>query len=123
MANQILKLPAGHFLGQTLRMHEVSGLRITETFYPNGMKQPVHEHEMSLYCFVLAGSYVEIVGRRSRVRRPLALAFHPVGSPHAESYATPGRHLRTPMSSKLICSTRKNSQSAKTTKHTSVGKV
>jgi len=36
----------------------------------------------SLFCFVLAGSYVEKVGNRERIRRPLALAFHPVGSNH-----------------------------------------
>jgi AraC family transcriptional regulator len=102
LTNPILKLPAGHFLGQTLRTHEVSGLRITETFYPNGMKQPVHAHEMSLYCFVLAGSYVETVGQRARIRGPLALAFHPVGSPHAESYATPGRHLLVELGARWI---------------------
>lgn len=102
LTKNILKLPAGHFLGQTLRTHEVSGLRITETFYPNGMKQPVHAHEMSLYCFVLAGSYVETVGQRTRVRRPLALAFHPVGSPHAESYGTCGRHLLVELGTRWI---------------------
>ena len=93
VTNELLKLPAGHFLGQTLRTYEVSGLRLTETFYPVGMKQPEHAHELSLYCFVLAGSYVETVGRRARTRRPLALAFHPPGSPHAETYGAPGRHL------------------------------
>ena len=102
MTSNILKLPGGHFLGQTLRTHEVSGLRLTETLYPHGMKQPEHVHEQSLYCFVLAGSYVETVGRQARTRKPLTLAFHPTGSPHAETYAAPGRHLLVELETRWI---------------------
>lgn len=93
MRDRMLKLAAGHFLGQTLRRREVSGFRLTETCYPHGMKQPEHTHEMALYCFVLAGDYIETVGKRRQARRPLALAFHPAASPHAEEYKAPGRHF------------------------------
>ena len=57
------------------------------------MNQPEHEHESPLYCFVLAGTYVERVGRNECTRSPLALSFYPSGSVHAESYRAPGRHL------------------------------
>jgi AraC family transcriptional regulator len=46
-----------------------------------------------LYCFVLAGTYVERVGSNEHTGSPLALVFHPSGSVHAESYRTLGRHL------------------------------
>lgn len=91
--SEVLRLPAGHFLGQKLRTHEVSGLRMTETLYPKGMRQAQHAHELSLYCFVLEGNYIETVGERERRRRPLGLAFHPPSSCHAESYTSPGRHF------------------------------
>ena len=94
MANdQVLTLPAGNFLGKTLRRQQFSGLQLTETFYATGMNQPEHGHESPLYCFVLAGTYVERVGRKERAGTPLALSFYPSGSVHAESYRAPGRHL------------------------------
>ncbi|HEU4510365.1 MAG TPA: helix-turn-helix transcriptional regulator [Pyrinomonadaceae bacterium] len=89
----MLKLPAGNFLGETLRRQQFSGLRLTETFYSTGMNQPEHGHESPLYCFVLAGTYVERVGRKERTGTPLALSFYPSGSVHTESYRAPGRHL------------------------------
>ena len=104
--NHLLRLRAGEFLGQTLRSYAVSGLRLTETFYPVGMRQPEHAHEASLFCFVLAGTYVETMGRQTRVRRPLALAFHPSGSPHAENYVAPGRHLLVEMDNRWLNSAR-----------------
>ena len=91
--DDVLTLPAGNFLGQTLRRRQFSGLRLTETSYLTGMNQPEHGHESPLYCFVLAGTYVDRVGRKERTGSPLALSFYPSGSVHAESYRTPGRHL------------------------------
>jgi len=91
--DQVPKLPAGNFFGHTLRTRQFSGLRLTETVYSPGMDQPEHGHESPLYCFVLAGTYVERVGRKEQRCLPLSLAFHPSGSVHAESYRAPGRHL------------------------------
>src|SRR5438309_1537917 len=93
MSNDILKLPAGRFLGQTLRAHELADFHITEVFYPNGMHQPEHMHEAALYCFVISGTYIERFGHREEVRLPLAVNFYPTGTSHAESYRAPGRHL------------------------------
>ncbi|HKR21826.1 MAG TPA: helix-turn-helix transcriptional regulator [Pyrinomonadaceae bacterium] len=91
--NEVLTLPAGNFLGQSLRSRQFSGLRLTETVYLTGMSQPEHGHEWPLYCFVLAGTYVERIGRQERTGSPLALSFYPSSSVHSESYASPGRHL------------------------------
>jgi AraC family transcriptional regulator len=93
MSDPLLRLPAGNFFGQTMRTQQFSGLRLTETLYATGMNQPEHGHESPLYCFVLAGTYIERVGRKEHEALPLALAFHPSGNVHAESYWAPGRHL------------------------------
>ena len=103
MANdRALSMPAGNFFGQILQTQQFSGLRLTETFYATGMDQPEHRHESPLYCFVLAGTYVERVGITERKGLPLALTFHPAGSVHAESYPAPGRHLLLEMNHNWI---------------------
>src|SRR5512132_2467492 len=88
-----LKLPAGHFLGQTLRVRELSGLRLTETVYAPGLKLPRHSHELAKYCFVLAGSYVESVGQHQYLRQTMTLAFHPADTTHEEAHDAPGQHF------------------------------
>ena len=98
----VLTLPTGYFLGDTLRAGQVSGFRLTETFYPIGMSQPDHVHESSLYCFVLSGTYLERVGGRERTRDPISLTFYPAGSSHAETYRMPGRHLLVELNSEWI---------------------
>jgi AraC family transcriptional regulator len=87
------KLPAGHFLGQTLRAHELAGFRLTETTYTPGLKLPRHAHELAKYCFVLAGSFTETVGSHRALRQPLTLAFHPADTTHEEAHETAGHHF------------------------------
>lgn len=87
------KLPAGHFLGQTLQAHDLSGFRLTETTYAPGLRLPRHAHELAKYCFVLAGSFTETVGQRSAERQPLALIFHPSDTTHEEAHTTAGHHF------------------------------
>ncbi|PYT08628.1 MAG: AraC family transcriptional regulator [Acidobacteria bacterium] len=107
MSNDILKLPAGRFLGQTLRAHELADFHITEVFYPNGMHQPEHMHEAALYCFVISGTYIERFGHREEVRLPLAVNFYPTGTSHAESYRAPGRHLLVELGPRSLASARR----------------
>ena len=87
------KLPAGHFLGQTLQAHNLNGFRLTEATYAPGLKLPRHAHELAKYCFVLAGSFTETVGQRSAVRQPLTLVFHPADTTHEEAHTTAGHHF------------------------------
>ena len=89
----ILKLPAGHFLGQTLRVRDLLGFRLTETIYSPGLKLPRHSHELAKYCFVLAGSFSEKVGKREQVRQPLSLNFQPADTTHEEAHDSPGHHF------------------------------
>lgn len=87
------KLPAGHFLGRTLRAHDWAGFRLTETTYAPGLRLPRHAHELAKYCFVLAGSFTEIVGQRRSERQPLTLVFHPADTTHEEAHTTAGHHF------------------------------
>lgn len=87
------KLPAGHFLGQTLQAHDLSGFRLTETTYVPGLKLPRHAHELAKYCFVLAGSFTETVGSQCVVRQPLTLVFHPADTTHEEAHHAAGHHF------------------------------
>ncbi len=87
------KLPAGHFLGQTLRARDLSGFRLTETVYSPGLRLPKHSHELAKYCFVLAGSFSERVGSREQVRQPLSLTFQPADTTHEEAHHAAGHHF------------------------------
>jgi len=87
------KLPSGHFLGKTLRARDLSGFRLTEAVYSSGLKLPRHSHELAKYCFVLAGSFSETVGKDERARQPLSLSFQPADTTHEESHNAPGHHF------------------------------
>ncbi len=104
-----LKLPAGHFLGETLRVRELSGLRLTETTYAPGLKLPRHSHELAKYCFVLAGSFSETIGNREQVRQPLALTFHPEDTTHAEAHHAAGHHFLIEVGTRWLDRTREYS--------------
>jgi AraC family transcriptional regulator len=69
------------------------GLRLTETAYASGLKLPRHSHELAKYCFVVAGSYVETVGRHQQRRQTMTLAFHPADTSHQEAHDAPGQHF------------------------------
>lgn len=87
------RLPPGHFLGSTLKTHEVSGFRLTEAVYTPGMNLPHHSHELAKFCFVLSGSYTETLGRQKRARKQSALVYQPPDMTHAEAHDEPGHHL------------------------------
>jgi len=87
------KLPSGHFLGQTLKARDLLGFRLTEAVYYPGQKLPRHSHESAKYCFVLAGSFSETVGKHERARQPLSLSFQPSDTAHEETHNAPGHHF------------------------------
>jgi len=87
------KLPSGHFFGKTLRARDLPGFRLTEAIYSSGLKLPRHSHESAKYCFVLAGSFSETVGKDERARQPLSLSFQPPDTTHEETHNAPGHHF------------------------------
>src|SRR6185436_8101255 len=87
------KLPAGEFFGHQSKSSEVGGFRLTESHYGPGLKLPQHSHELAKFCFVISGYYVETLGGKPRVRRPLSLIFHPPDTTHAEAHDANGCHF------------------------------
>jgi AraC family transcriptional regulator len=94
-----LKLPDGHFYGETLENREVAGFRLTETVYHPHVELPKHSHGRPYYCFILRGVYDEIYGKRGRVCRRSMLVYHPPGEVHSQHFNdSAGRLFRVEMS-------------------------
>lgn len=88
-----LKLKAGQFYGTTSQALSANGFRFTEKAYSSRAKLPTHAHELSHFCFVLAGSYQERMAGKSFERRPAALVYYPPDVSHGEEHFTHGRHF------------------------------
>jgi len=88
-----LKLKAGQFYGTTSQAVAASGFRFTEKAYSPRATLPTHAHELSHFCFVLAGNYKESIAGRIFEREPTALVYYPPDVSHAEKHFTQGRHF------------------------------
>ena len=88
-----LKLKAGQFYGATAQALILNGFSFTEKRYSPKIKLPVHAHELSHFCFVLAGNYKEKIGCKDSERAPAALVFYPPDVSHSEEHLTEGRHF------------------------------
>ncbi len=86
-------LERGEFFGRTLQRRTVAGLTMAEVLYPAAAQLPRHRHERAYFCLILSGGYSETYGRRMRVCRPMTLAYHPPGEPHAQMFR--GRAVRS----------------------------
>jgi quercetin dioxygenase-like cupin family protein len=87
------KLKAGQFYGRTSQSLAANGFRFTEKSYSSDARLPMHAHELSHFCFVLAGNYKERIARRVFERAPAALVYYPPDVSHGEEYLTSGRHF------------------------------
>lgn len=88
-----LKLKAGQFYGTTSHSLTANGFRFTEKAYSSYAKLPTHAHELSHFCFVLAGNYGEKIAGRVFERAPAALVYYPPDVSHGEEHFTNGRHF------------------------------
>ena len=88
-----LKLKAGQFYGTTSHSLIANGFRFTEKAYSSRAKLPTHAHELSHFCFVLAGNYREKIAGRIFERAPAALVYYPPDVSHGEEHFTSGRHF------------------------------
>ena len=88
-----MKLKAGQFYGQTSQTLAANGFRFTEKSYMPQAALPPHSHELSHFCFVLAGIYREKISRNEFERSPATLIFYPPDVSHAEEHVTSGRHF------------------------------
>lgn len=79
-------VPEGTFLGRTLKRECVNELVISIVSYAATARIDTHSHETAYACLILAGTYSESFDRRSRVRSPMTLVFHPAGEKHAQRF-------------------------------------
>ena len=88
-----LKLKAGQFYGTTSQSLSANGFRFTEKKYLSRATLPTHAHELSHFCFVLAGNYEEKIGGKCFERVPTTLVYYPPDVSHGEKHFTNGRHF------------------------------
>src|SRR3982751_2742541 len=88
-----MKLKPGQFYGETSQSLSANGFRFTEKSYSSSARLPLHSHELSHFCFVLAGKYNERISSSRFERGPSALVFYPPDVSHAEEHFTNGRHF------------------------------
>lgn len=88
-----LKLKAGQFYGTTARSISARGFRFTEKAYSSRATLPTHAHELSHFCFVLAGNYNEKIGSKLFERKPATLVYYPPDVSHGEEHFSNGRHF------------------------------
>ena len=88
-----LKLKAGQFYGTTSQSLTANGFRFTEKAYSSHARLPTHAHELSHFCFVLAGNYRERIAGRYFERAPAALVYYPPDVSHGEEHFSNGRHF------------------------------
>ena len=88
-----LKLKAGQFYGTTSQSLFANGIRFTEKAYSSLATLPTHAHELSHFCFVLAGNYREKIRGKLFERSPSALVYYPPDVSHGEEHFTNGRHF------------------------------
>ena len=74
--------------GDVLRKTLVAGFTLTERAYPPDLRLPEHSHQESDFCFVLAGSFTEVIGNQARRCRPRSVLFHPAGEAHSDHFHT-----------------------------------
>ena len=88
-----LKLKAGQFYGVTSQSLAANGFRFTEKAYASDARLPTHAHELSHFCYVLAGNYREKIAGKFFERAPAALVYYPPDVSHGEEHFTSGRHF------------------------------
>jgi len=82
-----------HYYGNPSRVHEVSGLRLSERIYPADFKTPSHSHSVAYFCLILDGSSTQTYGSKSRVRERLTTAFYPPNELQSESFGRAGGRI------------------------------
>jgi len=101
-----LKLKAGQFYGTTSQALAANGFCFTEKAYSSHARLPTHAHELSHFCFVLAGNYREKIAGRFFERAPAALVYYPPDVSHGEEHFTNGRHFLVEVDFKSLESVR-----------------
>lgn len=83
-------LQPGQFYGEILRKRHGAGLILSELKHAQARKHPSHSHELAYFCLLLNGNYLEQLGRKRIVYKPLTIMFHPPGMTHHDEIGAGG---------------------------------
>jgi AraC family transcriptional regulator len=78
-----MKLPPGHFYGETSEKYEVAEFRLMDATYPALMTLPKHSHTRACFSVMLQGALSETYERRSLEWRPFSVGFNPPDEEHS----------------------------------------
>lgn len=85
-----MKLEAGRFLGDAMRVRNCRGLSITLSRYSGDVHHPWHAHELPTFFLLSTGEHVDHLRHRDLKQEPMTLIFHPAGAMHATSVGVAG---------------------------------
>jgi len=83
----------GVFHGARLKHREFDGFTCSENTYPPDLRIVSHRHERPYYSLVLAGSYTEQYGSRTRDCNRLSASLHPPEERHSDRFSGAGGRL------------------------------
>src|SRR5271155_2462279 len=84
---------AGVFYGATLKRRDLADFTCSENTYSPNLRLASHGHERSYFSLVLAGSYTERYGRKTRDCDRLSASFHPPEEMHSDCFCNTGGRL------------------------------
>jgi AraC family transcriptional regulator len=79
-----------HIHGRVAFARTCGAVRVTESRYTGHTQLPPHAHPAAYLSFVIAGSYVECVGRHQLTCGPNVLRYHPLGEVHRDMFGPRG---------------------------------
>jgi AraC family transcriptional regulator len=83
----------GVFYGARVKHRELGGFSCSENTYPPNLRLVSHRHERPYFSLVLAGSYTERYGTRTRDCHRLSASLHPPEEMHSDSFSGAGGRL------------------------------
>lgn len=78
-----MKLPPGHFHGQTLSTRTIAGFELMETVYRPGTTVPKHSHTHGCFSIMTGGAMTETYGRRNLEWTRSCVGFNPPDEEHS----------------------------------------
>jgi AraC family transcriptional regulator len=87
------KSDLGPFYGDTIKLRRLAGLSLRESRYPPRLMLKKHAHEYPYFCFVLKGSYSEMLRGQSRDCGLFSLTLQGAGEIHTNHFHESGGHL------------------------------
>src|SRR4051812_46332460 len=91
------------------KMWEINGLGLSTAIYPPALRQPRHVHKFASFSFILSGNYLESYVRKSFLREPSMVVFHPPDEAHAVDFQANVRILNVQFDFGRLASIREHS--------------